>query len=83
MGENSIDIERKRTTMIDAMLSKRLKTALKRKKMRQKELAARLGMDYQQLTRAMNGRRPIYAQELPRFARALEVSVESLLGMEE
>ena len=57
--------------------------ALKQKKMRQRELAARLGMGYQQVTRAVNGRRPVYAQELPRYAEALGVSMESLLGLGE
>ena len=69
--------------MIDPKIGKRIKAALKQKKMRQKELAAHLGMDYQQVTRAVNGRRPVYAQELPRYAEALGVSMESLLGLGE
>ena len=66
--------------MVDADISRRLKAMMKRKKLRQTELAARLGMDYQNLTRAMNGRRPIYARELPEFAEALGVSVNAILG---
>lgn len=66
--------------MIDKSMSGRLKRLTREKRLRQKELAARLGMDYQSLTRALNGRRPIYAQELPRFAEALEVSLEAILG---
>ena len=68
--------------MIDREISGRIKNAMKQKKMRQTELAARMVMDYQRVNRAVNGRRPVYAQELPRFARALEVTVESLLGQE-
>ena len=68
--------------MIDREISGRIKNAMKQTKMRQTELAARMVMDYQRVNRAVNGRRPVYAQELPRFARALEVTVESLLGQE-
>ena len=68
--------------MIDVELAKRTKALLKRKKLRQKEVAARIPMDYQRLTRILNGRQPLYAQELPRFAEAMEVSLEEILGTE-
>ena len=68
--------------MIDTKLNKRMKTLLKERKLHQKELAARLGMDYQKVTRVMNGRAPVYAHELPRYAEALGVSLEAILGLE-
>ena len=69
--------------MTDRTLNRRIKALTRKRKLRQTELAARLGMDYQSVTRALNGRRPIYAQELPRFAAALELSLEALMGLEE
>ncbi len=68
--------------MIDVELARRVKRLLKQKKLRQKELAAQLPMDYQRVTRILNGRQPLYAQELPRFAEAMEASLEELLGTE-
>ncbi len=68
--------------MIDVELARRMKRLLKQKKLRQKELAARLGMDYHRVWSILNGRRPLYAQDLPRFAGALEVSLEDILGRE-
>lgn len=68
--------------MIDIEMAKRMKKLLKKKKLRQKELAARLGMDYQKVTRIVNGRQPLYAQDLPRFAKAMEESLEAILGTE-
>ena len=53
------------------------------RKLRQTELAARMGMDYEHLNKVLNGRRPIYAEELPRYAEVLGVSLEAILGMEE
>ncbi len=64
-------------------LGSRLKALAARKKLRQTELAARMGMDYGHLNRVLNGKRPIYAEELPRYAQVLEVSLEAILGMEE
>jgi transcriptional regulator with XRE-family HTH domain len=68
--------------MIDVELAKRTKALLKRKKLRQKEVAARIPMDYQRLTRILNGRQPLYAQDLPRLAAAMEVRLEDILGTE-
>lgn len=64
-------------------LGSRLKALAARKKLRQTELAARMGLDYGHLNRVLNGKRPIYAEELPRYAQVLEVSLEAILGMEE
>ena len=69
--------------MIDLELAQRMKKLTRKKKLRQKELAARLGMDYQKVNKALNGRAPVYAQELPRYAAALETRMEALLGLEE
>lgn len=60
----------------------RLKVLAAQRKLRQTELAARMGMDYQHLNKVLNGRRPVYAEELPRYAEALGVSLEAILGME-
>lgn len=64
-----------------AEISKTIKNLMLEKGLKQTELAAKLQMDYQSLTRAINNRRPIYAEELPRFAAALGVSVGALVGM--
>ena len=61
----------------------RIKALAARRKLRQTELAARMGMDYGHLNKVLNGRRPIYAEELPRFAEVLGASLEAILGMEE
>lgn len=61
----------------------RLKVLAAERKLRQTELAARMGMDYEHLNKVLNGRRPIYAEELPRYAEVLGVSLEAILGMEE
>ena len=68
--------------MIDKRLAARLRRVAAEKRILQTELAARMDMSYWKLNRAMNGQRPIYAQELPRFARALGVEVTALLGGE-
>lgn len=68
---------------MSAEIGSRLKDLAARRKMRQTELAARMGMDYGHLNRVLNGRRPIYAEELPRYAEVLGVSLEVILGMEE
>ncbi len=60
----------------------RLKTLAARRKLRQTELAARMGMDYQHLNKVLNGSRPVYAEELPRYAEVLGVSLEEILGLE-
>ena len=64
-------------------LGSRLKALAAERRLRQTELAARMGMDYDHLNRVLNGRRPVYAEELPRYAEALGVSLEAILGMEE
>ena len=64
-------------------LGARLKALTAAKKLRQSELAVRIGMDYEHLNRVLNGRRPIYAEDVPRFAKALGVSLEEILGPEE
>ena len=61
----------------------RLTVLAAERKLRQTELAARMGMDYEHLNKVLNGRRPIYAEELPRYAEVLGVSLEAILGMEE
>lgn len=60
----------------------RLKALAAQRKLRQTELAARMGMDYEHLNKVLNGRRPVYAEELPRYAEVLGVSLEAILGME-
>ena len=64
-----------------AELSEAIKNRMLEKGLKQTELAAKLQMDYQSLTRALNHRRPIYAEELPRFAAALDVSMDTLVGI--
>ena len=64
-------------------IGSRLKVLAAKQRLRQTELAARMGMDYEHLNRVLNGRRPVYAEELPRYAEALGVSVEAILGLEE
>ena len=68
---------------MDKEIAARLKTLTARKKLRQTELAVRMGMDYGHLNQVLNGRRPVYAEELPRYAEALGVSMEAILGLEE
>jgi transcriptional regulator with XRE-family HTH domain len=66
--------------MIDKEIGRRLRSIAAGKRMYQTELAARMGMSYWKLNRALNGQRPIYAQEVPRFAEALGVDVKAILG---
>lgn len=66
----------------DDSVNRRLKELLKRRKLRQVDVARACGMGYQSLHRAVNGRRPIYADELIPLARALGTNVERLLGLE-
>ena len=68
--------------MVDFELAKRMKSIARKRKLKYTELAARMGMDYQKIYRTLSGRAPAYAQDLPRFAEALETSVEALLGLE-
>ncbi len=67
----------------DTFVNRNLRLILRRKGVRQTELAQRSGLDYQSVHRAVNGGRPIYADELPLLAGALGESPLALLGMEE
>jgi len=67
----------------DTTVNRNLRQIMRRKGIRQTELAKLCGLAYQNLHRAVNGRRPIYADELPGLARALGESVDALLGLEE
>ena len=64
-------------------IGKRLKVLAAERKLRQTELAARMEMDYGHLNQVLNGHRPVYAEELPRYAEVLGVSLETILGLEE
>ena len=64
-------------------IGRRLKALAAERKLRQTELAARMEMDYGHLNQVLNGHRPIYAEELPRYAEVLGVSLETILGLEE
>ena len=68
--------------MRDDSVNVRLRQLIEDRGMKQTTLALRSGMKYQDLTRAVNGRRPIYAHELWPIASALGVSVNVLLGLE-
>ena len=67
----------------DTAVNRNLRLLMRRKGVRQTELARLSGLGYQSLHRAVNGRRPIYADELPVLAGALGESPLALLGMEE
>ncbi len=67
----------------DTTVNRNLRLIMRSKGIRQTELAKLCGLGYQNLHRAVNGRRPIYADELPGLARALGESVDALLGLEE
>lgn len=68
--------------MRDRLVNERLKLLLHSSGMKQTELAARTGMKYQNIHRAINGKRPIYADELAQLAAALGTSAAALLGLE-
>ncbi len=68
--------------MRDDSVNLRLRQLIHERGIKQKTLALRCGMKYQDLSRAVNGRRPIYAHELWPIASALGVSVNALLGLE-
>ena len=59
-------------------IGKRLKVLAAERKLRQTELAARMEMDYGHLNQVLNGHRPVYAEELPRYAEVLGVSLETI-----
>lgn len=68
--------------MRDDSVNIRLRQLIEDKGIKQKTLAMHCGMKYQDLSRAVNSRRPIYAHELYPIAAALGVSVNVLLGLE-
>lgn len=67
----------------DMSLNRRLKRLLAERGMSVSELAVRSGLRYPCLSRALGEKRPLYADELPPLARALGLSVDELLFMEE
>ncbi len=67
----------------DTAVNRYLRLLMRRKGLRQTELARASGLGYQSLHRAVNGRRPIYADELPVLAEALGESPLVLLGLAE
>lgn len=67
----------------DDTVNKRLKALLRERKLKQTEVAQRCGMRYQSLHRAVNGRRPIYAEEVLPLAKAIGVDVKTLLALDE
>lgn len=66
----------------DNTVNRRLKELLRLKKMKQTVAAERSGIAYQSLHRAVNGRRPVYADELLPLAKALGVEVDELLALD-
>lgn len=64
----------------DLTVNARLRAVMERKRMKQTALSRAAGIRYQSLHRAVNGRRPIYADELLPLCRALGVGPEALLG---
>lgn len=60
--------------------NRELRRLLGERGMNAAELAARSGIHYGCLCRALREERPLYADELLPLARALGVSVETLLG---
>ena len=67
----------------DDTVNRRLKELLREKKLKQTEVAEKCGIAYQSLHRAVNGRRPIYAEELLPLAEAVGVDVSMLLVLDE
>ena len=67
----------------DDTVNRRLKELLREKKLKQTEVAEKCGIAYQSLHRAVNGRRPIYAEELLPLAEAVGVDVSMLLALDE
>ena len=66
----------------DDTVNRKLKELLRQKKLKQTLVAEKSGIAYQSLHRAVNSRRPVYADELLPLARALEVSVAELLALD-
>ena len=67
----------------DDTVNRKLKELLRKKKLKQTEVAEKCGIAYQSLHRAVNGRRPIYAEELLPLAEAIGVDVHTLLALDE
>lgn len=67
----------------DDTVNRRLKELLREKRLKQTVVAERCGMEYQSLHRAVNGKRPIYAEELLPLAKAIGVEVSVLLALDE
>ena len=65
------------------VFTERFRTALFRKKIKQKELAQRLGMPPSQIGAYATGVRHPSIETLTKIANALEVSTDYLLGLSE
>lgn len=68
-----------RETPTDAVAAN-VRAEVARKRIRQTEIAERLGLNQQQVSRRLNGQVPISAAELRELAALLEVSAGDLLG---
>ena len=66
----------------DDTVNRKLKELLRKKKLKQTEVAEKCGIAYQSFHRAVNGRRPIYAEELLPLAEAIGVDVSALLALD-
>ena len=66
----------------DKTVNRRLKELLRQKKIKQTVAAEKCGIAYQSFHRAVNGRRPVYADELLPLARVLDVEVTELLALD-
>ena len=66
----------------DVIIASRIKRLAKRRRLTQTELARIMQIDPQSLYRALNGRRPIYAQEIRTLAWALGCRYADILGEE-
>ncbi len=64
----------------DDSINRRLRGLLERSGIRQVDAARACGMSYQELHRAVSGRRPIYADEVLALAAAARTDPETLLG---
>lgn len=63
-------------------VSRNIRRALKGQRRLQLEIAKDTGIAYQTINRMLNGRQPLYLDEIAQIARALGVSVDSLLKEE-
>lgn len=60
-------------------VSRNIRRALKEQRRLQLEIAEDTGIAYQTINRMLNGKQPLYLDEIVQIARALGVSVDSLL----